>query len=75
MRNRLWIVLAALVPLVAQTGDVSGKIINAVTGEPMKGATFTLRQGKQEFAATTNEKGEFTVPAIAPGAYVRAPAR
>lgn len=49
---------------------VQGTVMVPVVNEPLSGAIFQLRDrpGHVRFV-TTNEKGEFTLPDVAPGTY------
>lgn len=64
----LLILFSLLFPaaLVAQTGSLSGKIVD-ITDQPLEGVSLSLVNTKQ--TALTNSEGLFSLPAIAPGTY------
>ncbi len=54
-------------------GSLSGRVINAVTGGPVRGASVSLvnyQRGGNAQAATTDGGGTFTVASLPPGEYV-----
>lgn len=58
--------LFAVQPVAAQQGTISGRVVDAETGEPVAGAAVeVLGQGAQ---AATNDTGGFSV-AVAPGSH------
>jgi hypothetical protein len=64
-------------PLVARTGTISGKVVDASTGQPVAGAEllvyappyFQSAQGPKDFAYTGAD-GTFQVTNVAPGTYI-----
>jgi len=78
---------AAAEPLATQPedyGSVEGSVLNALTGEPLRKATVTLRRaesrpsapgGPRFYTATTDSAGRFHIPNVAPGKYRLAAAR
>lgn len=67
MRLKLFLLLfiTAIIPGFAQTASVSGSIVDADTGAPIKGVTVTLvGQGK---SVTTGPDGDFIISRIMPG--------
>lgn len=63
MRLKLFLLalLAAVLPMVAQTSNVVGVVVNGSTGAPVSGASVTLQQSGA--TATTNFSGDFSVTA------------
>lgn len=57
----LTVLLAAILPAVAQNSSVVGVVVNGSTGAPVSGASVTLRG--QGSTATTNFSGNFTLKA------------
>jgi len=57
----LAMLLAVILPAVAQTSRIVGVVVNGSTGAPVSGATVTLRS--QGGLATTNTSGDFTLKA------------
>lgn len=67
MRLKLFILLfvTAIIPGLAQTASVTGSVVDADTGAPIKGVTLTLvGQGK---TVTTGPSGEFIFSDLMPG--------
>ena len=62
MRLKLFLLalLTAIVPMVAQTSNVVGVVVNGSTGAPVSGASVSLKNGA---SATTNFSGEFSLNA------------
>jgi len=52
-------------PLTSDKYTVSGTVVNAVTGEPIRHALVTFQEG----AVLTDQTGHFEFPAVAPGTY------
>jgi protocatechuate 3,4-dioxygenase beta subunit len=56
-------------------GSLAGKVVNAINGSPIAGATVTLRgqfsagAPPQGTSAATDDQGRFTFPSLAPGSY------
>lgn len=65
MRLKLFLLtlLAAVLPLAAQTSNVVGTVVNAQTGAPVTGAQVKLRNAGK--SATTNFAGDFAIEARA----------
>ena len=65
MRLKLFllVLLTALLPVVAQTSNVVGVVVNGSTGAALPGATVTLRAA--EVKRTTDFSGSFAIPAKA----------
>lgn len=57
----LTMLLAAIIPAVAQTSRVVGVVVNGSTGAPVSGAAVSLRT--QGISTSTNFSGEFTLQA------------
>jgi hypothetical protein len=65
--------LLSLTPLLAQQpGTVSGKVVNSVTGQPVKKAVVTLRaaSGQSPYVARSDESGKFLFDNVQPANYV-----
>ncbi len=61
--------IATAAPAAAQGEGVRGTLNNA--GMPVSGARITVERDGEEIAeATTNERGQFTIPLPGPGEYV-----
>ncbi|MGH8104597.1 MAG: carboxypeptidase-like regulatory domain-containing protein, partial [bacterium] len=43
-----------------KVGNVTGRIVNSSTNQPVAGATVTLRRGGQNYTATTDANGKYT---------------
>lgn len=63
----LFLILISIVQLNAQTGTISGKIIDKKTGETLPGVNIILKG--TYYGAATDINGKFTIPAINPGTY------
>lgn len=65
MRLKLFLLtlLAAVLPLAAQTSNVVGTVVNAQTGAPVTGAQVKLRNAGK--SASTNFAGDFAIEARA----------
>jgi hypothetical protein len=62
-----------LMPLLAQQpGTVSGKVVNSVTGQPVKKAVVTLStpQGRNPYSTRSDESGKFLFDNVQPANYV-----
>jgi carboxypeptidase family protein len=57
------------VPGPVGTGVISGKVVAADTGRPVKRARVIVAGGGRPRAATTDEQGRFHVTALPPGTY------
>jgi hypothetical protein len=55
------------IALFAQTGTISGKVINEKTGEVLSGASVTLTPGNKKTAS--DQTGVFTFRNLTPGSY------
>lgn len=64
----LTMLLAAIIPAMAQTSRVVGVVVNGSTGAPVSGAQVSLRN--QGAVTTTNISGEFSLKAKAGGDYL-----
>ncbi len=53
--------------LVAQTGKISGKVVDAKTGETLIGVAVFIEENKQ--GASTDLDGKFVINNVAPGSY------
>jgi len=56
-------------PKPEDLGSISGKLLNAVTEEPVRSATFTLFGGAQNYSVITDATGKFIFIDLAPGRY------
>jgi hypothetical protein len=58
--------------LAQQTGTVSGKVVNSVTGEAVKKAVVTLRSanGESPFVAGSDQSGKFVFDNVPPATYI-----
>ncbi len=63
-----FLILFTSTVLYAQTGQISGKIIDKKTGEDLIGVSLSV-QGTS-FGATTNYEGKFNIVNLKPGVYV-----
>jgi carboxypeptidase family protein len=65
------VVLSLVMPLAAQqqSGNVSGTVTNALTGEPVSGALVTVEAPNGNREARTGRDGKFTIESVPPGAY------
>jgi hypothetical protein len=63
MRLKLFLLacIAAILPMVAQTSNLVGVVVNGSTGAPVNGATVTLRTSGAK--ANTNFSGDFSLNA------------
>lgn len=61
------LLLMITVPLLSQTGTISGKVIDEKSGETLPGATVIL-QGTTQGAATDLD-GNYTIRSVKPGTY------
>ncbi len=66
MRIKLFVMLmlAAIMPALAQTASVTGRVVDADTGNPIAGATVTLSSGA---TVTTGPTGDFSISNVQPG--------
>lgn len=64
----LTMLLAAIIPVMAQTSRVVGVVVNGSTGAPVSGAQVSLRN--QGAVTTTNISGEFSLKAKAGSDYL-----
>lgn len=66
MRIKLFLLLmlAAIMPALAQTASVTGRVVDADTGNPIAGATVTLSSGA---TVTTGPTGDFSISNVQPG--------
>lgn len=64
----LTMLLAAIIPAMAQTSRVVGVVVNGSTGAPVSGAQVSLRN--QGAVTTTNISGEFSLKAKAGSDYL-----
>src|SRR5260221_9101342 len=56
--------------LAQQTGSLSGQVVDAL-GNVVVGATVTaVSSDGKEKSTTTNQRGEYTIPSLAPGTYI-----
>jgi len=64
-----WLLLWCYPPAWAQSADsvarIEGRVINAVTGEPLRKATASIG----DYSATTDASGKFAIEKIPPGNY------
>jgi len=58
-----------------QAAKVSGKVISATTGDPLKKVIVTLDGGKNRFQAVTNADGKFVFDKVPPDDYTLQPDR
>ena len=67
MRLKLFLLLllAAVVPSLAQTTGVAGKVVDATSGSPVSGATVIL--DSQNITVTTGPSGDFRITTATPG--------
>ncbi len=70
MRLKLFLLLllSVTIPSLAQTASVTGRVVDADTGNPVSGATVTL--GDRGINVTTGIAGDFSISKTLPGAYV-----
>lgn len=61
----LLMLLAAVIPSVAQTAVVSGTVVDANTGSPVAGATISIQD--QGITVTTGPAGDFRISKARPG--------
>ncbi len=61
----LLLLLATVMPALAQNTGVAGKIVDSTTGQPIAGATVMLNG--QNLTTTTGPNGEFIIPNALPG--------
>ncbi|MCM1311032.1 MAG: carboxypeptidase-like regulatory domain-containing protein [Bacteroides sp.] len=61
----LLMVLACVLPSLAQNASVSGTLVDEYTGAPLSGATVMLRE--QGLRAVTGPSGQFTISKAKPG--------
>ena len=63
MRLKLFLLalIGAIMPVLAQTSNVVGVVVNGSTGAPISGASVTLQQSGAH--ATTNFSGDFSLTA------------
>ena len=68
----LLIALASMSAAAQQTGSISGRVTEDVTGAPVAGATVSshLMRSKNETTARTDEDGRYTLQGLRPGGYV-----
>lgn len=67
------VLLSASSVVALAKGDISGKVLNKQTGEPMDFATVQLLDSKGKpltIGCTTNEKGIFTLTGVPDGTYI-----
>src|SRR5688500_9835487 len=74
-RALAWPLAAALlVPITAaaQAGSISGRVTDAITGEPLPGARVTAMSGDSTVAARAQSgaDGRFHLPDLGPGSHV-----
>jgi protocatechuate 3,4-dioxygenase beta subunit len=78
-REGLFLMAAALVASAQSGGAVSGRVINTTHGEPVAGATVTLRGLDEGLAQTyiteTAADGRFSVANMVPGTYEPRPSK
>ncbi len=71
----VWVVLVAMTMLTGSAqaqpsaGKVIGKVVDAVTGKPVPGASLVLAGGGGGAAAATNSRGFFTIVDLPAGDY------
>jgi sarcosine oxidase gamma subunit len=56
-------------PVPAGTGVISGRVLTADTGRPLKRARVMVTGGGRPFSATTNEEGRYTISGLPAGTY------
>ncbi|MDE6118739.1 MAG: carboxypeptidase-like regulatory domain-containing protein, partial [Muribaculaceae bacterium] len=61
----LLMVIAAVMPVLAQTASLTGTVTDASTGQPVSGATVMLRD--QGLSVTTGAAGDFKISNARPG--------
>ncbi|HEX6925585.1 MAG TPA: TonB-dependent receptor [Longimicrobiaceae bacterium] len=61
--------LAAPAAAVAQQANVSGRVVDASTGEPIAGATVRVDGAGGERLVTTDAQGDWQATGLAPGPY------
>lgn len=59
--------LAAPLPLVGQTGEITGRVTDHATGQPLPGANVTIVDTR--LGAATNENGQFVIQHVPAGIY------
>jgi hypothetical protein len=59
----------------AQTASVEGRVLNALTGEPLRKAAVTAQRGSDGPTVETGSNGEFRLDGLAPGMYALAAER
>src|SRR5690348_8312197 len=66
------IVALAAVPALAQTGTISGRVTERVSGEPLAGATINATRGGGGGAASTKSlaDGAYRLTNLAAGTYI-----
>ncbi len=64
----LFVLLSAIVPMMAQTATVTGVVVNSTSGSPLSGASVTLRASGA--SATTSFNGDFRIVAKPGHEYV-----
>lgn len=80
MKRAALLVLAAALAVSAQSGgSVSGRVVSAARGEPVAGATVTLRGlddgPAQTYITKTAADGRFSIANMAPGTYEPRPSK
>ena len=71
MRSFFGAALALVAPAL-QAASISGQVVNAVTGGPVRKAQVVLRRGdnpSQPYGAATDAAGHFSVAGVEPGTY------
>lgn len=73
MQTGSLVLFLGLIPLFAQQpGTVSGKVVNSVTGQPVKKALVTLSPaaGQKPYVTRSDESGKFLFDNVQPAHYV-----
>jgi hypothetical protein len=63
----------ALRCLAQDTGSVDGSVVNALNGQPVRGATVVLQGAADSYIASTGADGRYHVDGMAPGSYEARP--
>ena len=72
LRSGLTAIVLSVPALLFAKGDITGKVTNKETGQPMDFVTVQLINSKGKalpVGATTDEDGRFTIPGVADGNY------
>jgi hypothetical protein len=74
MRSCLFLAIGLCAALHAQPAGMTGTVVHAITGEPLRGVHITLyRAPNAAYGATSDQAGRFSIGSMDPGLYTVLP--